>query len=332
MTIPRRFRLLTVAVLACVIGLSGCGTAPQPAAPPSVPAAVVGLTYIPNIQFAPFYVADHEGFYTSDASVSLRHHGSSEGLFTALASGEENFVVAGGDEILQARTQGVDIVAVASYYGKYPARLIVPDGSPIASVADLKGRTVGIPGKFGENWFALLIALGEAGLTQEDVTISEIGYTQQAALATGKVDAVIGFANSDVLSFQTGGFPVTAIDPGVPLVSICLATTSAYAGAHPDVVSIVVAAMKKGMETSISDVETTLTIAADYIPSFRGDTLATARIVLPATTALFVGSDGTVSPPLDPAQWRAMAAAMKSVDLIPSGTDETAAYTNQYSG
>ena len=331
MTVPRGIRV-TAIVVALMVVLAGCATTTQPDAPVSTPSAVVGLTYIPNIQFAPFYVADHEGFYTSDVSVSLRHHGSSEGLFTALASGEENFVVAGGDEILQARTQGVDIVAVASYYGKYPARLIVPEGSPISSVADLRGRTVGIPGKFGENWFALLIALQEAGLTQSDVTISEIGYTQQAALSTGKVDAVIGFANSDVLSFQTGGFPVTAIDPGVPLVSICLATTGEYAAAHPEIVSTVISGMKKGMETSLTDVETTLTIAAEYIPSFRGDTLATARIVLPATTALFVGADGTLSPPLDPSQWTAMAQAMESVDLIPAGTDEKQAYTNQYAG
>jgi len=329
MTVPRRIRAAAIfAALATV--LAGCATTPQPGASTSAPAAVVGLTYIPNIQFAPFYVADHDGFYTTDASVTLRHHGSSEGLFTALASGEENFVVAGGDEILQARTQGVDIIAVASYYGQYPARLIVPQGSPISSVADLKGRTVGIPGKFGENWFALLIALQEAGLTESDVTVAEIGYTQQAALSTGKVDAVIGFANSDVLSFQTGGFPVTAIDPTVPLVSICLATTAAYAAAHPDVVSIVVNGMKKGMETSLTDPDTALTIAADYIPSFRGDTLATATIVLPATTALFVGADGTVSPPLDPAQWADMAKAMESVGLIPEDTDETQAYTNQY--
>ena len=332
MRIPRgiRIRAAAVAALTVTAVLAGCADAAPPAAPPSSPAAVVGLTYIPNIQFAPFYVADHEGFYTTDASVSLRHHGASEGLFTAMAAGEEDFVVAGGDEILQARAQGVDIVAVASYYGRYPARIIVPQGSPIVSAADLRGRTVGIPGKFGENWFALLIALEQAGLSESDITVAEIGYTQQAALTTGKVDAVIGFANSDVLSFQAGGFPVTAIDPEVPLVSICLATTGAYASAHPEVVSAVVAGMKKGMETSLTDEDTTLSIAADYIPSFRGDTLATAKIVLPATTALFLGSGGVVSPPLDPAQWAGMARAMESVGLIPDGTDETGAYTNQY--
>jgi len=329
MTIPGRIRPLVVAVALMAV-LTGCANTTPGDADSDTPTAVVGLTYIPNIQFAPFYVADHEHFYTSDASVSLRHHGASEGLFTALASGEEDFVVAGGDEILQARTQGIDIVAVASYYASYPARVIVAQDSPIASVADLKGRTVGIPGKFGENWFALLIALQQAGLTQSDVTIAEIGYTQQAALTTGKVDAVIGFANSDLLSFQASGFPVTAIDPAVPLVSICLATTASYAASHPEVVSAVIAGMKQGMETSLTDEQTTLAIAGDYIPSFRGDTFDTAKIVLPATTALFSGVDGTVSPPLDPAQWTSMARAMESVGLIPDGTDEQAAYTNQY--
>jgi len=333
---PTRFRRWRVgaaaAALAVVTALTGCSTpTPHPSAAPGQ-STIVGLTYIPNIQFAPFYVADHNAFYTSDVSVSLRHHGASEGLFNALAADQEQFVVAGGDEILQARSQGIDIVAVASYYGQYPARFIVPADSPITSVADLAGRTVGIPGKFGENWFALLIALKQAGLSESDVTIAEIGYTQQAALTTGKVDAVIGFANSDVISFTSAGFPVRVIDPQVPLVSICLATTTTYAQDHPDIVAAVVAGMKQGMTTSLDDPDQTLTIAADYIPSFRGDTLATAKLVLPATTALFLGPDQTVSPPFDPAQWTQMADAMAAVGLIPEGTDPVAAYTNQYTG
>ena len=47
----------------------------------------VGLTYIPNIQFSPFYVAESEGlFKDAGISLTLRHHGTQEGLFTALAA------------------------------------------------------------------------------------------------------------------------------------------------------------------------------------------------------------------------------------------------------
>src|SRR5689334_1993486 len=71
----------------------------------------VGLTYIPDIQFAPFYVAQSLGYYkAAGLDVTLRRHGASEDEFGALISGKENLIFAGGDETLQARAQGQDIV------------------------------------------------------------------------------------------------------------------------------------------------------------------------------------------------------------------------------
>ncbi|MCL1906970.1 MAG: ABC transporter substrate-binding protein [Propionibacteriaceae bacterium] len=326
---PIRTLILAV-VVACGLSLTACSTEKKLPAVPVVGETTIGLTFIPNIQFAPFYVADSHGFYSDEVSATLRHHGAGEGLFTALAAGEEDFVVAGGDEILQARTQGIDIVAVASYYSQYPVRFIVPQDSTITSVEDLKGHSIGLPGRFGENWFALLIALDQAGLKQTDVTIVEIGYTHQVALTTGEVDVVVGFANSDVLNFETAGFPVSVIDPEVPLVSICLATTSTYAEEHPQIVTGVVAGMTAAMESVINDPEGTLTIATDYIPSFRGDTLEAARVVLPATSALFTNNEGAVSPPLDAEQWTRMAEAMVAVGLIEEEIDPSEAFTNQF--
>ncbi|MDR2975562.1 MAG: ABC transporter substrate-binding protein, partial [Propionibacteriaceae bacterium] len=212
----------------------------------------------------------------------------------------------------------------------YPSRFIVPKDSAITTVADLKGHTVGVPGKFGENWFALLVGLEQAGLTESDITIAEIGYTQQAALMTGKVDAVVGFANSDLVSFEAAGFAVNAIDPKLALVGACLATTTAYAQAHPEVVTAVVAGMRQGMTKTSTDEADTLSIAADYIPSFRGDALTSAQATLPATTALFASPTGVISPPFDPAQWTRMGEVMEKVDLIPSGVGVEAAYSNVY--
>ena len=37
---------------------------------------------------------------------------------------------------------------------------------------------IGVPGKYGESWFGLQVALRSAGLTESDVKITEIGYTQ----------------------------------------------------------------------------------------------------------------------------------------------------------
>ena len=177
-------RTLVLLLLAAL--LAGCGTAPtvQPAPPSSasssptaseLPAAParIGLSYIPNVQFAPFYVAEAEGLFDegTGAAATLRHHGAQEGLFTAIAAGQEDFVLAGGDEMLQARESGIDLVAVASYYHQYPVVVIAKEDGPVAELADLKGKRVGLPGRFGSNWFGLLVALRTAGLTLDDIEI-----------------------------------------------------------------------------------------------------------------------------------------------------------------
>ena len=127
------------------------------------------------------------------AQVSLRHHGATEGLFNALSAGAEDFLVAAGSEAMQARAEGVDVIAVGAYYKAFPVSVIVLGSSEIRSLSDLKGRSLGVPGRYGESWLAAQVALNTAGLTEKDVKIVEVGYTQVAALTTKKVDAVVGF-------------------------------------------------------------------------------------------------------------------------------------------
>ena len=100
----------------------------------------IGLTYIPNIQFSPVYVADAQGTYADNGIVpTIRHHGSHEGFFTALLAGEEDVVIASGDEAAVAASQGLDIVSIGQYYASYPGAVIVPEDSDIHSLADQVG-------------------------------------------------------------------------------------------------------------------------------------------------------------------------------------------------
>lgn len=171
-------------------------------------AVTLGLTYIPNIQFAPFYVAESKGFYRdAGLKVTLRHHSFTDDLFGALTAGQEDVVYAGGDEMLQAHTKDVPVVDIATLYHTYPVAMLVPQDSPIHRVEDLRGRTVGTPGPYGETWFGLLAQLKAGGLTTKDVTVQHIGFTQQAALVGKKVDAVMGYLNNDAVQFQQAGLP-----------------------------------------------------------------------------------------------------------------------------
>lgn len=338
---PVKARVLTALTTILMLLLGGCGNPPA-AAPSSPPtrepaSATIGLTYIPNVQFAPFYVADQRGYFAeAGVQATLRHHGANEGLFTALASGQEHFVVAGGDELVQARSQGLDLVAIAAYYRRYPIVLIVPAGSSIATAADLKGRSVGVPGRYGESWFGLQVLLNSAGLAESDVRITEIGYTQQAALTAGKVDALMGFSNNERVQFERAGVPTRTISltpsGDVPLVSISLITTRAYLDAHPTTATAVADAMVRGIRTAVDDPDAALHATAKEVPSLGDDASdkEAAAATLTATAALWTDASGQVSGKLDPSRWAAMTAFMKAQGLIATDVDPDQAMTNAH--
>jgi len=332
-------------LLTAALALAAAGCAPSPATTTSAPSsqsatpdarAVIGLSYIPNIQFAPFYVGEADGLFARvPGTVSLRHHGATEGLFNALSAGAEDFLVAAGSEAMQARAENVDVIAVGAYYKAFPVSVIVLGSSEIRSLGDLKGRSLGVPGRYGESWLAAQVALNTAGLTEKDVKIVEVGYTQVTALTTRKVDAVVGFQTNELVQLEAAGAEPRALPvaPGtVPLVSTCLLTTRAYAEAHPEVVRQVVSATASAIDATAADQPRAIDISATQIPGWTASARPNAEAVLAATVELMSLSGGGFEPALDPGQWRQMATFLENNDLIGAPVPAAEAYTNDYAG
>ena len=291
----------------------------------------IGLTYTPDIQFAPFYVAEANGYYeASGVDVTLRHHGQSESLFGALDAGEEHLVVAGGDEMLQARSQGVGITSVATLYQDYPVVLIVPEDSDITTHADLPGHTVGIPGPFGETYFGLLAMLDGAHLAQDEVTVEHIGFTQQAALTAGHVDAVVGFANNDAVQFDVSGLPVRTIPlvpGGVPLIGIGLGVADTVD--DDAAVRAVVEATLRGVRDVIADPAAAVEIASDHVPGLTGQEQRDAALATLEATVPLYGPAETVGAS-SAEQWLAMAGFMDAHGLLGADVEAADAMTTDY--
>jgi NitT/TauT family transport system substrate-binding protein len=327
LTHPRAWLAVLLLLMAGILPLAGCG------ASASGNSLTVGLTYVPNIQFAPFYVAQSLGYYkAAGLDVTLRHHGASEDEFGALISGKENLIFAGGDETLQARAQGQDIVYVAEIFTKYPVALIVPSDSPIQEVSDLKGHSVGIPGKFGATYTGLLALLASAGLKQDDVNIQTVGFTQVQALATKKVDAVMGYLNNEPIQLQKQGMAVRTIDvaSAQPLISNGIAALRSTLNAHPDQVKAFIAATLKAVDYSIAHPQEAVEISKADVPGLDTPTnAADALTVLKATLPLWEHSGKAGSS--DPAAWKSMADFMQAQGLLTNNVgDVTKAYSNDY--
>lgn len=344
------FKALPLIVAAALVAGCGSGTAQSGEATQSEPGeqsagveigrggeeVKVGLTYVPSVQFAPVYVAAaDEIFRAAGVGAVIRHHGSDEGLFTALVAGDEDVTVASGDEVLQARAAGMDLVAIGAYYNQYPVAVISKEDSGIKTLQDLRGKTIGLPGEFGSNWFGLLAALQEAGLSRSDVTIVSIGYTQAASLATDQVDAVVGFVNSDAVQLQQMDIRITVIplaEFDVPLVGATLVTTEEWLEEHPDLARATVGAITAGMDRVISNPQHALEIAALWDTSLSSPSAReTGAKLLNATIPLWEGPTGAASTIQDLATWQRMAPFLAGVLDVPvedMGVD--AAVTNDY--
>lgn len=317
----------TVAALA----LAGCQSGGNPGGTEAAGEPItVGLTYTPNIQFAPFYVAEELGYFDeAGVNVELRHHGESEELFGAIKNGTEQMVYASGDEIAQAVPNGVEMRSVATLYAKYPAVLIVPEDSDIKTAEDLRDKKIGVPGAYGQTYFALLAMLARANMSVENIQLEEIGYTQQAALTTGKVDAVMGFANNDAVQIEASGFPVRTIDAVLPespvLVGPAVAASDSLIEERGEDITRVLEAVSRALDYIRENPEEAVKLSAEYIPTLtspeqRDAALATLEASLPLM------ADGDLQNV--PAHWTAMVEFMKTRELLPGQVKAELLYTN----
>src|SRR2546422_6288974 len=269
------------------LGLASCGGASTSNSAGSSTATQlknvsIGLGYIPNIQFAPFYVAQSKGYYKAAGLNVTFHHGFVNDVIGSMVLGHDNFVFATGDEELVARSKNLPVVNVATIYQRYPVSLIVPANSPIHTLADLKVHTIGEPGPFGATHVGLLALLYHAHLSLSDVHLQAIGFTQVQALLTHKVDAVVGYSNNEPLQLRKQGMQVRTFDVSnyQPLISNGIITTESTLQTQPDVVRGFVQATIMGLKEVIANPVEAVQISKNYV---QGMDTNNAMSVLQAT-------------------------------------------------
>jgi NitT/TauT family transport system substrate-binding protein len=285
---PRRLPLL-VAPLALALAASAVSAQdPLPSAPPAageLTPLTVGLGYIPSVQFAQFYLADQAGYYR-DAGLDITFQNQIDPeLITLVGQGAIDIGMGDGTSVVPARSQGIPVRYAATIYAKFPSVVFAKASSGIRTPADLAGRTLGTPGKYGSGWMTILALLSSAGLSTDDVTITLFpDFGQGMAVMTDQVDAATGFANNEPVRLALAGdeASILRVDDIVPLPGPGLVVGDETLAAKRDALRAFVGATLRAMTEIAADPQLGLDATFARVPELASDA-AGQRAVLDAT-------------------------------------------------
>lgn len=276
-----------VSLILLVPLLLGCG-----ATPPSATARIaltVGLGYIPSVQFAQFYRADRQGYYRAAGLDVTFQHNIDPDLITLIGQGAVDVGMADGTSVIPAAAQGIPVRYAASIYARFPSVVVARADAGIETAADLAGRTLGTPGRFGSSWIMLQALLGSAGLTPDDLDITLYpDFGQAVALREGQVEAATGFANNEPVQLDLAGVEtkVLRVDEITPLPGPGLTVGAGTLAEKGDALRAFVAATLRAMREISAEPELGLEDAIAAVPELADDR-QTQLAVLRATVEMW---------------------------------------------
>ena len=280
----------SVVAVGLVVGfLVGCGAqaSPTPSAGPT--SLTVGLGYIESVQFAQFYRASQQGYYhDAGLDVTFQHQIDSQ-LVPQIGLGTVDIGLSDGTSLIPAVSQGIPVRYAATIYAQFPSVVLAKTASGIAAPADLRGKRLGIPGRYGSSWIMLQALLASAGLVPDDLDIrlyAEFG--QATGLREGQVEAATGFANNEPVQLALAGIEtnVLRIDEITPLPGPGLVVGASTLSSKAEAIRAFVAATLRAMREIIANPEVGMVDAIAEVPDLGIDR-SVQLAILQATVAMW---------------------------------------------
>ncbi|WP_128104016.1 MULTISPECIES: aliphatic sulfonate ABC transporter substrate-binding protein [Paenibacillus] len=219
-------------------------------------------------QIGPLLIAKEKGFFEEEfgkygASVAYQTLQSSSQFLEAIASDRLDFVRIGYIGTITGQAAKVGFTSISEGSNGGGDGIIVPKDSAIQSIADLKGKKVGVT-KGSSSWGLLLRALQSAGLSASDVEQINLQPDEaQPAFQSGKIDAWViwePFRSSQIntqgAKLIAEGKSINAFNPAYNIVR------TKFAEQYPELVVAYLKAYERALEWQNSHLDEAITLLA----------------------------------------------------------------------
>lgn len=185
------------------------------------------LKWLPQSQFAGYYVAQEKGFYKEEGlDVTIKPGGTDISPVQVIAGKSADVIVNWLPDALASREAGVPLVNIAQVYDRSGMMLTCKKSSGIKTPADFKGKTLGV--WYGGNEYPFFNWMNKLNLKPgKDITILKQGFNvdpllqdQAACISTMNyneywqlIDA--GLKEADLISFPYEDQGVSTLEDGL---------------------------------------------------------------------------------------------------------------------
>jgi NitT/TauT family transport system substrate-binding protein len=322
----RKFMLITIGM---ALALSACSSARSANGSGELTRIRLPMGYIPNIQFAPFYVAIEKGYFReAGIDIELDYKFETDGV-ALVGAGDRPFAVVSGEQVLLARAQGLPVTYVAAWYQQYPVSVVAKSELGVLIPQDLQGKKIGLPGLFGANYVGLRALLFEAEMSESDVALDSIGFNQVDLLAAGEQDVVVGYAANEPIQLRARGIPVTEIRVAdyVQLASNGVLANETVISEDPELVRAFVGAFLRGLADTIANPDEAFNLSEAHIPNFGDLDADVQKQVLETSIEQWQAERLGYS---DPQAWENMRNILLEMGLITEDMELDKAFTNEF--
>lgn len=225
------------------------------------------MGYIPDPQYAPFYVAVDKGYFAEEGlAIEFDYSFETDGI-ALVGANELPLAIVSGEQVLLARAQGLPIVYVTQWWQRFAVGVVSKAEAGIETPADLVGRNVGLPGFFGASYVGLAGLLSANGLTFNDIDANDIGFNQVESLVTDQSEAVVIYINNEPLQLANLGLDVNVIPVAdyANLVANGIITNETTIAENPELVQRFVRALLRGLRDTLDDPTEAFEISKKYV-------------------------------------------------------------------
>lgn len=323
------FRKIVLIMLGMAIVLSACASSNSTNEAGTLTKISLPLGYIPNIQFAPLYVAVEKGYFKeAGIDVEFDYKFETDGV-ALVAAGELPFAVVSGEQVLLARAKGLPVTYVAAWYQQYPVSVVAKSEAGILVPQDLKGKKIGLPGLFGANYIGLRALLNAGKLSESDVTLDAIGFNQVELVASGQQDIVVGYTANEPIQLRAQGIAVTEIRVAdyAQLAANGLLASEKVIAENPELVRAFVGAFLKGLRDTIANPDEAFQLSEAHIPNFADLDSAVQKQILATSLEQWQAERPGYC---NPQAWENMQDVLLDMGLISEKMDLSKAFTNEF--